>query len=256
MELSIVSNGRELPQHIDELKSLTPKVVGLSLDGLRDTHDSIRSSGSFDDVIRSMDLLKDAKIQTTIITTVSKLNFKQLPKMKDIIHKTGANWQIQVAMPFGNFSADHLITPEEYYATGMFIAVQRIKNRFQDLPVVGAHCFGYFSDVLPGSKGWNGCTAGIKSLGITSNGGIVGCLSMGNDRYVEGNIRDRKLTDIWNDPTSFPYNRKVSAHDMGENCSDCSHARQCRGGCNSMSQNLSGVFHNDPYCFRFLEKTL
>ncbi len=256
MEISLVSNGLELGDHIDELLELQPKVVGLSLDGLQETHDSIRKPGSYQKVMESMELLRENNIQNTLITTISKLNFHELPLMKDLILGAQVNWQIQVAVPFGNFSREHLISPEEYYAVGMFIAAQRIKNRFDELPVVGAHCFGYYSDVLPGSRGWKGCTAGFQSIGITSNGGIVGCLSMGNDRYLEGNIRERSLAEIWNDPNSFSYNRNYDTDQLGANCRDCKFGRQCKGGCNSMSINLTDSFHNDPFCFRSLEKSL
>ncbi len=256
MGLSIVSNGLVLPNHIEELEELEPKVIGMSLDGLKQTHDSIRRPGSFAKVMESLELLTSRDIQTTLITTVSRLNFHELPEMKDRILKSGANWQIQVAVPFGNFRREQMITPEEYYSIGMFIAAQRLKNRFMDLPVIGAHCFGYFSKVLPGSQGWKGCTAGISSIGITSNGGIVGCLAMGNDRYIEGNVRDEKLRNIWNDPNRFIYNRGFSVDDLGENCARCKFGEKCMGGCASMSLNISGHLHNDPYCFRSLEKKL
>jgi len=159
-------------------------------------------------------------------------------------------------MPFGNFSRELLITEEEFYAVGMFIAAQRLRNRFEDLPVIGAHCFGYFSKVLPGSRGWQGCTAGMSSLGITSEGGIVGCLSMGNDRFIEGNVRERSLGEIWGDPGSFAYNRQFAVSGLGENCRGCKHGGTCRGGCCSMSLNLSEELHNNPYCFFSLEKKL
>ena len=256
MEISLVSNGMELPEHIRELRELDPKVVGLSLDGLRETHDSIRREGSFAKVMESLELLREQDMQTTLITTVSKLNFHELPRMKDLILGTKANWQIQVAVPFGNFRKELMITPEEYYAVGLFIAAQRIRNSFADLPVIGAHCFGYFSDVLPGSRGWKGCTAGFQSIGITSDGGVVGCLSLGNDRFIEENLRERSLEDIWNDPETFPYNRKFEMDQLGANCTDCKFGKTCKGGCASMSFNITGGFHNDPYCFRTLERTL
>jgi radical SAM protein with 4Fe4S-binding SPASM domain len=108
---------------------------------------------------------------------------------------------------------------------------------------------------LPGCR-WNGCQAGISSIGITSDGNVVGCLSMGNDRFLEGNIRDRKLRDIWNDPRSFPYNRSHEGMRPGENCKDCRHLSACGGGCGSVSYALTEKFHNNPYCFYAIENEL
>ena len=253
MGLCLVSNGIVLKDHIKELGRLEPKVVGISLDGMKKVHESIRGKGTFDRTIGAVDLLLANGIQTTVITTVSKLNFDDLPKMAKLLKGKGCNWQVQVAMPFGNFKEEMLISEEDYYASAMFIAKERMDNRFEDLPVIGAHCYGYHSKVLPGCQ-WSGCTAGIRSMGITSDGGIVGCLSMGNDRFIEGNVRERSLKDIWTDPGSFAYNRRFGRSSLGKNCRDCKHGESCKGGCDSVSYVLTGEFHNDPYCFLRIEK--
>ena len=257
MNLNFVSNGMILERYIDELSKLEPKVVGLSLDGLEKTHDKIRGiEGSYRKVLDSINLLKEREIQTTIITTVSKINFNDLPELKNIIFKKGVNWQIQVAMPFGNFKREQMLSREEFYSVALFIASQRIKTSFDDLPVVGAHCFGYYSKLLPGCKFWKGCTAGISSIGVTSNGGIVGCLSMGNDRFIEGNIREQRLKEIWENENNFSYNRKFTKEKLGPNCEDCRYGVKCRGGCNSLSYNITNKFNNDSYCFYGIEKNI
>jgi len=254
MDLSIVSNGLLVEKYIEDLADLGPKVVGISVDGMERTHDSIRRKGSFKAAIKAIDLLSEAGIQVTTITTVSKKNFNDLIKMKDLLLKRRTNWQIQIAMPLGNFDKKHLIDEEDYYAVAMFIASQRIKHPFADLPVIGAHCFGYHSSILPDSGNWGGCTAGRSSLGITSNGGVVGCLSMGNDRFMEGDLRKSSMVDIWRSADSFAYNRKFTTADLGPNCHGCKYGKTCRGGCNSVSYTLTGNIHNDPYCFKRIER--
>jgi len=253
MNLAFVSNGTILDRYIEKISQLEPKVVGISLDGMKNTHELIRGKGTFEKTVKAIDLLRERNIQTTVITTVSKLNFRDLPKMKEFLFKKEVNWQLQVAMPFGNFKREQMLSKEEFYATALFIAKERIKNRFEDLPVIGAHCYGYYSEILPGCE-WDGCQAGISSIGITSDGGIVGCLSMGNDRFIEGNVRDKSLREIWEDPNSFEYNRKFDETKLGPNCRNCKYGLKCRGGCNSMSYTLTGRFHNDPYCFYAIEK--
>lgn len=253
MDLSFVSNGTVLQKHLDDVARVEPKVVGISLDGMKETHERIRGSGTWDKAIDAIELLRGRKIQTTVITTVSKLNFKDLPRLKDLLLKRGVNWQMQIAMPFGNFQKEFMLSKEEYYATALFIAKERIKNRFEDLPVVGAHCYGYFSRILPGCR-WNGCQAGITSIGITSDGNIVGCLSMGNDRFIEGNVREKSLVEIWNDQGKFAYNRRKESRNAGPNCRGCKREPECGGGCNSVSYSLTGLFHNNPYCFLAIEE--
>ena len=254
MKLSVVSNGTLMQDHAEELEALRPEVVGISLDGMQESHEKIRGARTWEKAVQAIDLLRSRDIQTTVITTVSKINFRDLPEMRDLVKGKGANWQIQVAMPFGNFSREQTLSREEYYATAMFIAKERLRPPEERVRVIGAHCYGYFSKVLPGCGGWKGCTAGISSIGVTSDGGVVGCLSMGNDRFIEGNLRDRTLEDIWNSPDSFGYTREFTKDDLGENCRRCKHWKKCGGGCNSVSMSLTGRFHNDPYCFLAIEK--
>jgi len=253
MNLSFVSNGTILDKYIDKLSELKPKVVGVSLDGMESTHDKIRGKDVFKKAINSINLLKDKGIETTIITTVSRINFNDLPKIKKIISKKGANWQIQIAMPFGNFSRKYMLSKEEFYAVALFITSERAKASFDDFPAVGAHCFGYHSKFLPIFSNWTGCTAGISSIGITSDGGIVGCLAMGNDKFIEGNVREKSLKEIWQNPNNFAYNRKFDKENLGPNCKDCKYGSSCKGGCNSVSCGITNKFHNNPYCFYKIE---
>ncbi len=256
MKLSLVSNGQIINRYIDELAALKPTVVGISLDGLRKTHEIIRGkTGSFNKAIKSINLLRKEKIQTTAITTVSKINFKELPQLKDLIFNKGINWQIQLATPFGNFTEDQMLSYEEFYAVGLLIAALRAKHHFHNMPVVGAHCMGYHSTIMPNFK-WNGCTAGRNSMGITSNGGIVGCLAMGNNRFIEGNIRIQTLKSIWHGKDSFSYNRKFSTAKLGAFCAKCRFGSNCKGGCNSVSFAMTEKFHNDPFCFYRIEKEI
>jgi radical SAM protein with 4Fe4S-binding SPASM domain len=256
MDLAFVSNGILVPKVIERLVQLEPVVVGVSLDGTKEIHDYIRREGSYDAAQEAIKLLQENDIQTTVITTISKTNFKELLELKNLFYGKGINWQLQVCMPFGYFDPSLVITEEEYYASAMFIVSERIKNKFKDMPVVGAHCYGYFSHLLPRNKMWDGCTAGRSTVGITSDGSIVGCLSMGNNQFIESNVRDRSFKEIWEDSNSFAYNRNFKSEDLGENCIDCFYGEKCKGGCNSTSFHLSKKFHNTPFCLRRIEETL
>ncbi len=253
MNLNVVSNGTLMEEHIDQVRRLEPKVVGISIDGMRDAHESIRGAGTYEPTLKAVDLLRGSGIQTTVITTVSKVNLRDLPMMRELLLPKGVNWQIQTAMPFGNFRRDQMLSREEFYATGLFIAKERLRTKYEGMPVTGAHCYGYHSRLIPGTR-FTGCTAGIRTVGITSDGGIVGCLSMGNDRFIEGNVRERSIVDIWNDPAAFRYTRGFTEKDLGDNCAGCRERMKCKGGCNSVSLALTGRFHDNPYCFRAIEK--
>ena len=258
MKLLIISNGYNINKDIiSKLVKLDPYGVSTSLDGgIAKTHDYIRGvKGSFDKVMEYISLSLEAELPTTVITTISKLNFKELPKIRDFLLNKHIAWQIQVAAPEGRFSKDYTLTKEEYYSVGLFIASIKKKYSPKELPVVGAHCFGYHSQYLPWLglyPGWNGCQAGISILSIKSNGDIVGCLSIPNAK-IEGNIREKKLKEIWNNPSTFTYNRKFKINELGENCIDCKYGETCRGGCTGFSASFTNKYHNHPYCFYKIE---
>ena len=109
MKLSVVSNGTLMEDHAEELEALRPEVVGISLDGVQESHEKIRGARTWEKAVQAIDLLRSRDIQTTVITTVSKINFRDLPEMRDLVKGKGANWQIQVAMPFGNFSIRNVL---------------------------------------------------------------------------------------------------------------------------------------------------
>ena len=89
------------------------------------------------------------------------------------------------------------------------------------------------------SDSFTGCSAGIRTIGIESNGNIKGCLSIapgncehGRD-WVEGNIREEPLADIWFRERAFAYNREWKAKDAPAKCLGCRHLAECKGGCTS-----------------------
>lgn len=261
MDLIIISNGLVIDEKIvTQLRKLDPYAIAISLDGaLPETHDAIRGTkGAFDKCISCLKLLKKADLPTSVITTLHKRNVKELSKMRDFLLNKGIAWQIQIAGPTGRFPKKLLLSKEEFYSVAMFISSSRNQYSAKELPIMGAHNFGYHSHILGNimlTPVWKGCQAGITTIGIQSNGGIKGCLSL-PDKYIEDNIRKRSLTEIWNDPTFARYNRKFKKEDLKGDCKDCKYGKSCKGGCETVSTTLTGKMHCDPYCLYPIEKEI
>ena len=202
MEFIAISNGFNISKNIiSKLITLEPYVVSTSLDGATaKTHDYIRGrKGSFDKVLEYLSMARKADLPTTAITTVSKLNIKELPAIKDILVNRFIAWQIQIATPHGRFSKDYAISWREFYEVGKFIALLQKEYSRKELPVIGAHCMGYHSKHIPCLglyPEFRGCQAGITILSIRSDGDVTGCLAS-QDQFIEGNVRKRSIVDIW-----------------------------------------------------------
>jgi len=259
MELSLISNGFSIGDEIvSKLVGLEPCEISLSLDGATSkTHDFIRGgNGSFKKVLESISSLTNNDIQVSIITTVNKINFKELSAMADLLIGKKVKWNIQASAPVGRFSKKYALTKEDFYAMGLFILSARKRYSTDELPVIAAQCVGYNSHFVQKSLfpyEWDGCLGGRKFISIQSDGGVKGCLSLPDD-YIEGNIRQRSLIDIWNDQNSFAYSRKFKREDLGQNCKGCRYDEKCKGGCPTMSIGYTGKLHNDPFCFYQIEQ--
>jgi MoaA/NifB/PqqE/SkfB family radical SAM enzyme len=203
---SFISNGFLLDEKkAERIKGLhRPDAhVGVSIDGDEKTHDYIRQTkGSFKKATRALEILKEKGIFASAVTQVNMLNFKLLPKIRDHIFKRGIYvWQIQLATPWGRLAENPklLLTPQKYVKLVQFIVEQR---KILGEMVVGADDIGYYTEleqqIRPKGE-WRGCHAGLRTLGLTSNGNVTGCLSLQEPQFIEGNIRNRRLKDIWKD---------------------------------------------------------
>lgn len=262
MELSVITNGTiHAPETFTRLKKLNLRAVAVSLDAATPAiHDHIRGrSGAFRETWDFIRAAGEAGLPVSVITTVHKLNLTELPAMREQLLGKNIAWQIQAAGAEGRrFPRELLLDEEEFYSVGLFIASTRKKYPIRAMPVIGAHDLGYHSLMLDniGLGGqWAGCQAGVSVIGIQSNGAIKGCLSM-DDSTIAGNVRETSIAGLWRSAGAFPYSRRFTPADAGENCRECLHLATCKGGCNEMSLMKTGEFHNDPYCFHRIEQRL
>ncbi len=250
MDLSIVSNGLTLITHIQNLKKLNVDCVSLSLDGgTQKTHEHIRGvQGSFKKTLNAIDKLKEEKIPVSVITSVNKINFKELNLIKNLLLDRNIAWQIQICVPIGRFPKKLVITREEFYTLALFIAINQKKYSYRRLPLIGAHCLGHFSRFIPnlGLNPWVGCQAGLSVLGIQSNGNIKGCLTF-PDEFIKGNIRTKSLKEILESLRS----RKKKLNRL---CVNCDLVNSCKGGCLGTAYALKCFDY--LYCLRTIEKEL
>lgn len=261
MAVLFITNGYNFStQILNKLKKLDSVArIGVSLDSAHpEEHDMIRGrKGSFDRAWQAAQMLRDAGFETGIITTLSKFNIIRFGDLKDKLHKQQLTWQIQIASPHGErFDRSHMLSLAEFYETGRTISYWRNTIPIADLPVCGSHDIGYFSTQFSNYSelpDWHGCGAGLYTLGIMSDGGVKGCLCQ-NDDFVEGNIREQSIIDIWRDADRFARNRKFHAGLLEGDCKDCPHGTECRAGCSNLSYNLTGSTYNNPYCLYGIER--
>jgi len=259
MNVTFISNGYVVNEDIvDILKVIQPSGIGFSLDGgCAETHDYIRGKkGVFERCIRALNLTSKAGFYSSAVTSIHKKNISELDQILNILIDNGVRaWQIQTATPQGRMPRELALDEDEFYSLAKYIAETRKKYK-NIIDIYEADCIGYYSIL---SKDlyyteWRGCQAGMRVLGIESDGTIKGCLSLHGDEFIEGNIRERSLADIWNDKNNFKLNRRFSPDKLKGICQKCKWGSICRGGCSEKATSYTGSRFESPYCLYQYEK--
>jgi radical SAM protein with 4Fe4S-binding SPASM domain len=258
VQVVVFTNGTLItPERIMQLKALEPRTIGTSIDGgSAAVHDEIRGvPGALAKTLAAVDDLQAAGLRVGVITTLTRRNLYELPAIARLLMGRDIRWQIQAAGGGGErLARADLLTPLEFYFAALFIARLRTTYPWAALPVIGAHDFGYCSTRLPSlrvpGQVWAGCGAGRNTLGIQSDGGVKGCLSLPGD-FVVGNVRDRSLVELWQGDTFEAWRGSVIRHGF---CSQCPHGEACEGGCTELAVTYSGRRGDNPMCFYRIER--
>jgi radical SAM protein with 4Fe4S-binding SPASM domain len=244
--VNMISNGLTWsPGHVEQAKAAGFCAVSFSVDGFEEEHDAFRSRGSFERVVRAIDTTVAAGMGVGVNTTINRLNRHQLPELRKYLMDHGVfGWQVQLATPSGNMGEhrDLLLPPEDLLWLVPQIA-ELCRIPCPEFEIYVGHNIGYFGNPEPALRAadvtlpfWLGCRAGCQLIGIESGGDVKGCLSLpssvhGEHRFVEGNLKEKSLREIWTHPRAFAYNRLFKEEQLLGFCRVCRFRDICRGGC-------------------------
>lgn len=255
--VNIMSNGYHMQaKHIDQIKHARLSNVGISIDGMEESHNRVRRRpDGFAQVTRSLDLLRAEGVSTAVVTSLLDFNLADLEPLYDHLVEHGVSlWQIQLVNPMGNLSGcdDLLVPPGAIPALTEFI---REKNFERRMNVTAADSIGYFDDNEEFIRGhrsaihcWEGCQAGLNSVFVDSVGNVKGCGALYDDFFIEGNVRERSLTDIWNDDSRFAYSRAFDPEMLAGRCRTCEFGEVCRAGCRASNYFAGGSMYENHFC--------
>ncbi len=256
--LNVITNGLIVtPDDRAKLKELSPRAVGVSLDGATpESYKATRGVDGFAKCRRLLDdLVSDGLNQVTAITTFSSKNLCDLQRFADMFTDTPIVWQVQVVHRAGErFDDSLLLTRDQWRDYADRIAKLKVERRGR-LTIGTMDDFGYFP-ITPEFKfscvtPWDGCPAGRYVLGIRANGDVLSCLSLGS-QYVEDNVRRRSIVDIWRDPSSFARFRNKRTELTGA-CAKCPKSVECRAGCSAAALSTTGTLTENLFCVRQME---
>lgn len=221
----------------------------MSIDGIKDTHDYLRKPGSFECTIDKIELLKANKIPVSIMTTVSKINFKQLPDIIKLAVKLQVdNFAFARYCPTSN-DIENMVSPQEYHdlldiCWSLFTqyihsgTTFSLKDHLWVLYLYEKKLFPLFQS----NTIMDGCHCGISHMTILPNGTVYACRRFNSPI---GKVPEESLFNIY-------FSNKLDKYRNFSNfkkCASCKLLNFCRG-CPATSYGAyQDFFENDPQCW-------
>ena len=241
--------------------------ICVSLDGLEKTHNYLRAKESFQRVMRALDVMQKMGLPSSVCTTLNKNNLDELPALYGLlVDRRIESWQLQLADPMGNLLAhtELVLEPDDI---GRIIDFAYEVMKEGRIIVDIADNIGYFDNKTTEiskksflsagcsrSDGvWKGCQAGKSVLGIRCNGDVVPCLSIREDRFIEGNVRKTSLFEIWTRSGAFAWNREMSQNNLTGFCKKCQYSSLCLAGCTTQKITINNDLYENGFCIYRVE---
>jgi nif11-class peptide radical SAM maturase 3 len=248
-----------------KMKEAGIRTVSVSIDGLEATHDCLRGKkGSWKYAFKTMSHLREVGISFGCNTQINRLSAPEFPCIYECIRDAGARaWQIQLTVPMGNAAdnADMLLQPHELLDIYPMLARVARRAYQEGVQLQAGNNIGYYGpyERLLRGRGkedefsfWQGCGAGLSTLGIEADGAIKGCPSLPTTAYTGGNIRDHALHEIIESAQELRFNLGAGTPEGTKHlwgfCKTCEYAELCRGGCSWTAHVFFDKRGNNPYC--------
>lgn len=238
------------PEVIKQLKRMGCSRYQLSVDGLKGTHDAMRMTGSFDVTIEKLKLLKACGLSPVVMTTVSNVNYKEVPAITRLLVDIG----VEVAA-FARYCPTHgdtnaNIPPEEYhnFLNEMWDIYEKLANKGTTFTLKD-----HLWQAILYEKGllaledddvvYEGCHCGISHMTLLETGEVYACRRM---ETPIGKFPQQSLEECFFGPKMECF-RDFSKI---EGCKNCKLLNYCRG-CRAVAFGTSGgnVFAKDPQCW-------
>lgn len=238
----ISTNGTLIDKGIAARLAGNPLInVQVSLDGATpEVNNRIRGEGTYEKIIRGLDLLGGKGIQLSVNTVVTSMNYWQLEDMKTLATAHGARLRVSRFRPSGRAreSWDTLrLGPEQLRELSDWLGA--------DPTILTGDSFFSISQDGRRELGLDMCGACKMTCCIDPVGNVFPCAFLQEPRFSGGNLRETAFRDIWDNSASFKYFRNLEP----ASCLSCPRYEKCRGGCPAVAYFVSHDLDSpDPEC--------
>lgn len=269
--VGLSTNGTLIDEHnIDTIASVGYQYVGISLDGIGETHDRFRrKQGAFDASLHALRLCRDHRIKVGIRFTMTRDNAHELSQMLELLEKEDIDRFYFSHLNYagrGNihrrddavFSAtreamDLLFdTSWDYVQRGLKKEIVT-GNNDADGPYLLQWVQRHFPEKAAWIRSrlveWGGNATGVNIANIDNLGQVHPDTMWWN--HTLGNVRERPFSEIWPDISDpLMAGLKQRPRPVKGRCARCRFLDICNGNTRVRAYQLSGDFWaEDPGCY-------
>lgn len=250
--IDIQTNGIYISRHPEILKELIKYGVtgiGISIDGLKETHDAFRNiSGGFNLAYKAARLCVEAGYVVTVSVVVHAKNIHEIEELYSLVKSEikPRVFRLMFLDPIGrtDFDSEYLLSKEQTNWVIKFLQEKYVESceKYSDpnTMMVELGCGGWFGKDLEGTfrPFIFHCIAGINNLGILYDGKLGSCSNIPRE-FIQGDLRNESIKQVWDTRYQQYRNRNWLKK---RQCKDCEDWDYCHGG----------AFHlnNTPKCLK------
>jgi len=245
-EIVITSNGTIISNRDIRLLNKYDAKVAVSLDGATASiHDNIRGRGTFGSTTKNIIKLVKAGVDTSIETTLMKLNMNEAEQIIYTARNLGVG---TVAFSFVMIKGRAEKNRQLLALNNKdILSVSEVIRETSERAKVKTNIESFWLKSKRVEKRIM-CGAGITMLSIGANGDVYPCQSLHEEFLKSGNVQGQNLKKIWNNSGVLEKFRKMSVLDI-EGCRNCDLKFICAGGCRADGYNAYGNLHGrTPFC--------
>jgi len=274
--VGLSTNGTLITEdNIKKIAEVGYDYVGISIDGIKDTHDKFRQRiGAFNEAMNGIKLCKENGIKVGMRFTLTQDNAHELPEVLELMNEHDIDKfylsHLNYAGRGNKNRKDDVIHNITRNAMNLlfdtsFAAVKNNENKefvtgnndadgVYLLHWVEKHFPEKAEEIKTRLEQWGGNSSGVNIANIDNLGNVHPDTFWWD--YNLGNVKERAFSEIWQD-TSDPLMKgfKMQNRPLKGRCSECQYLSICGGNTRVRAYQLTGdPWNEDPACYLFDEE--
>jgi len=269
--LALSSNGTLITeQNIKQIADINYQYVGVSLDGIGETHDKFRQKqGSFADSVKGIGLCRDHGIKAGIRYTLTKDNVDDFPAMLQLMDDENIDKFYLSHLNYGGRGNKNRKSDAEFKMTRdvmdqLFEQCLQWEKQGAEREIVTGNNDAdavYFlhwvkknyperaEHIEAKLQQWGGNSSGVNVANIDNLGNVHPDTFWWNHNL--GNVKDRDFSEIWQDLSDpLMAGLKQSPRPLQGRCGDCHYQAICNGNTRVRAQQIfDNPWAEDPGCY-------